>query len=172
MIKMPLGSFFRSRKDWTLEQLRYGSVVDTATANTYASITSLNNDAKDGTQLAVWGILALYTSTRGLMIAGMVQGQMGTFVKPGFQLNPLAAAIPGYVATTRATGTLEPQTTGIIFKADGSTWLQNDIPLFIIPPGYRCDVLPFEPIGLYNTSAMSAVTFLWGPYATARAQRR
>lgn len=168
MVRMPLGNFSRSRKDWQLETLRYGSQVDTGTTSTLASIYSLNNNANDGTYLALWGILGWYGSARGMMIANTVFGQVGGFAGTPVQLNPTAPACPGLNTLNRNTNNGEP-IVGVAFTADGATWFSNgDIPLFLIPPNWRVDCLPFEPIGNFSTGAPSSITFLWGPYGAAK----
>jgi hypothetical protein len=168
MANLPLGTFARSSKHWQLESLRYSSQLDTGTTSTLASIYSLNNNANDGSSLAVWAILAYYSSPRGLMIAGPVYGlQLGGFASTPSQLKPDTRTVFGISTLNRNTSVGEP-TVGMIWAADGKTWLTHgDIPLWILPAGWRLDVLPCEPIGLFDSGATSFVTFLFGPYLPA-----
>jgi hypothetical protein len=105
MLKMPLGSFARSRKDWTLETLRYGSLSTNGQGGNFTPIYSLSNDAKDGTKIAVWGILAWYTSVSGMMFVNSQPGQKTPANGLDQQLIPGTPAIPGFTNLTVDTST-------------------------------------------------------------------
>jgi len=139
-----------------------------ATGNTLTPIFALNNNASDGTSLAVWGVLAYWSSPRGLMSIWPAFGFSGNTPGNDGQLNPIAAQIPGFTSSVIDTSHNEP-ITGIVYAADGRQWLDNgDIPLFILPPTWSVRILCYEPAGTFPSGAISSVTFLWGPYATAK----
>lgn len=171
MQRTPLGSLTRSRKDWTLEGLRYGTNQNTATGNTLTAAYTLNNNAIDGTYLALWSMLAYYSSPRGMMVAWSQAGLIPPANGLDAQLIPGTKAIAGYTNTGVVTNTGLP-VKGMVFRADGREFLNGgDVPLFVIPPNWSVTVIAWEPVGNYNFGAISAVTFLWGEYSSAKSNR-
>lgn len=170
-LKLPLGNFARSRRDFAVEGLRYSSASSNGTGNNFTVIYSLNNNSMDGSALAVYGLLGWYTSARQMMCAWPEQNLAGADFGNNIMLKPDMGAIGGYVSVGNNTSVGQP-TQGLVFKADGSTWMTNfDAPLFILPVGWRLAVIAWEPIGLYAGNTLSAMTFLYGNYATARISR-
>lgn len=169
----PLGNFARQRRDWTIETLRYGRQYTIGTNNNLGDVYTLNNDAKDGTSLAVWGILGFYQNTLPMMQAVMLPGLQS---KPAnvldFQLYPTSPTVPGYTQYAHANPSYGT-TAGIIFLANGIDWfMMPDAPLFILPPNYVLWVNPFCPQGLLQWNSPSFVNFLWGPYTQGKTPRR
>lgn len=168
MVRTPLGNLSRSRKDWTLEGLRIGTAQDTATGTTLTAAYSLNNNAADGTYLALWGVLAFCSAPRGMMVMWNQAGLTTPANGLDAQIIPTAKAIAGFTNKNIGT-TLNQPTAGIVFAADGRQFITNgDVPLFIIPPNNRVSVIAWEPVGNFNFGAITAVTFVWGEYSSAR----
>lgn len=171
MITTPLGSLARSRKDWTIEQLRYGQIHTNGADDNLSDVYSLNNNAGDGSPIALWGVLAFYSVNRPTMVLSLQPALQGTPSNDDFQLMGNSAATAGYTSFFHNTVSWTAGQ-GILFIADGRHWLTNgESPLFIIPVGSAAVVLTYTSLGLNPPGAESAVTFLWGPYSTARLKR-
>ena len=171
MLKLPLGVFSRSRKDWTVDNLRYSSLyIEQAAGAGYYSQMSLNNNAKNGSYLAVWGILATWSGSRPMAQANLQAGQGGNPNGIDYQLNPATPPIPGYGSANSNTLPNQGAWT-MIFRADGSWTNNGDVPLFIVPPNYYVNCYAFIPLGNCPGRGEFAVTYLWGLWAHARATR-
>jgi len=169
-MKLPLGTFTRSRRDWNVEGLKYSAGSSNGTDNQYTVIYSLNNNDKAGTPLAVYQILAWHTGPTGTMVAFPIYGLQGNPSNIDSMLKPDAGLIAGYCSVQNNTSSGEI-TNGLVFKADGSTWLGNlDSPLFIIPVNWRLCVVEWAPVGQYTGPSLSAITFLYGEYKQARSR--
>lgn len=167
----PLGNFARSRRDLSVETLRMGSQFTNGQDDNLSDNYFLNNNATDGSSIAVWGVLAYYYGREHLMMAGVRNQLNGTQPPTDFQIYPSAAMVPGYTSFLHDTSPLHVQL-GVYFITDGITWLQNgDVPLAILPVGYSYIVSTWANYGLLPFVAPSFCSFVWGPYSTARFRR-
>ena len=169
----PLGNLARQRRDWNIELLRYGSKQTTGTNNNLSDNYTLNNDANDGTWLAIWGVQAYYQGPNQLWQMVMFPG-LATKPSPNldFQLMLTAPNQPGYTALAHA---IAPFTIGggLLFLSNGIDWMMlPDAPLMIIPPGWAMVVFPQIWQGLLQPNSPSFVNFLWGPYQHGKTPRR
>lgn len=124
---------------------------------------TLNNNSNQGNCLALYGVLAFSEVSFPMMALTWKYGLSGS---PGsgdvpFNLDPRSPKHDGYTFFTQ-TGGAGPNTTGILWWADGRTWLTNgDIPLFILPPGYQAQVTQ-AAWGLVAHNAPTWCMFCWG----------
>lgn len=171
MLPPQLGTLTRSRRDWDIENLKYSTNTFNGANNNFTVIYSLNNNSKDGSALAVYGILAWLNASLQLMTAWPVSGNSGSASGTDFMLKPDAATIPGFSSVASATSTGFP-TQSLNFWADGKTWLSNfDAPLFIIPSGWRLTVIEVNQLGLFQPNLLSSIVFLYGQYFPTRNNR-
>lgn len=173
MFTLPLGNLARSRRDWTIQQLRYGYQNTNGANDNQSDIYSLNNNAKDGTYLAVWAIFAFWQTQLPIMRAVMIFGLDNV---PGtnndFQLMPGTPLIPGFTTFSHNSAPVAPGI-GMGLMANGENWFERaDAPLFILPPGYKLVLFTQVFLGLIPLNTPSFVNFVWGPYTVGKTPRR
>jgi len=170
---LPLGNLARSRRDWTLDTLRYGGKSASGTNNNLPDVYTLSNNAKDGTYLAIWGILAYWQGANPWFQMVM---QPASITQPSpnldFQLNLNAPQTPGYTAVNHV---IAPFSIGggLIFLGNGIDWFMfPDAPIMVLPPNWTCYIWPIAILSLLQWNTPSFANFLWGPYTPAKTPRR
>lgn len=169
MFKLPLGTFARSRKDWSAEQLRYGSQRSNGADNNNADVYYLNNNASDGSYLAVWRIWMWYSGVYNQIAVAWNFGLTGSILNDNSrQLIPNAPAIAGYTAFQNG-GPTPGIPPAIIFTGNGINPVSfDDVPIAILPPGWCLTVFGITPVNPLPINSPSWCTFLWGPSATPK----
>jgi hypothetical protein len=160
----PRGVFSRTRRDWDLANLTYGSYADSGGAS--PPFYSLNNNSIAGNSLALYGILAFCGYSVPLMALTVAYGlttplPSNTTVQ---NVNQTSPAHDGYVSFASSGGG-SVNRLGIIWWADGRGWLENGgAPLLILPPKYQAVVTTASIVNNRATYIPTACTYLWGYY--------
>lgn len=164
----PLGVFARGRRDWSISQLMIGSYAAQGGGN--SSLFSLNNNTNAGNYLAVYGVLAWRAFSVKLMAATTVNGLAAAATGTNAvtqSLVPGMPAIDGYVGF--GAGSFGTNAAGVIFWADGTHWLtMGDLPLFVLAPNQRLQIMYSEIIGNAPENEPQSCTFVWGYYTGAK----
>jgi len=165
--RVPLGSFFRGRRDWGIEQLAIGNYSQQSNSPQQTRF-ALNNNSITGNYLACYGILARCDAPPHLMGADVLAGFDTTAYGNSHMVVPGTPMIDGLVSITNVAN--EPSVVApypLVFRATGDRWLTlGDVPLFVIPPGMKLGVWGFTYDETITAQAFSC-SFLWGYYHAA-----